>query len=160
MQSPRSRHIQKLYIGILRGVIFLRRMIKDHRIKFQAFCVLHRKDHHAASKLRRFRISLGNRNLFSQLPAYFPCLLLIPADNRNGLIACLLPGPYGFFRFKKHVLLIQTRGHGYRVSMPVNGFHRIDRKIPMPQNIRSKFRDFHRIPVTFFQKTEAVVISL
>lgn len=56
----------------------------------------------------------------------------------------------------KQFIFIRTCHRLNRISMTDNRFHRINRKIPMTQDLICKFRNFHCITVTFPQKSKRI----
>ena len=158
MKGTGRRHIQKLYVPVFRRIMFRGRVIEQYPVKFQAFRIFYRKHHDSLGKVCSFRIAVRQRKLFAQTSAYHLRFLFIPADHRNGFPAFLHPLPDIFFCFSKHLLFIFALSHAYLTSMTADRFHRINRKISMPQDFRCKMRNLHRVAVAFLQQPETVWI--
>ena len=157
MQCPRRRHVKQLHLPVIFRIFFFRRIKKQHRIELKTFRICHREHHHALAELCRLEILLHNRHVLFQLPRRIRRFCLIPAYNGNRLISLRLPC----------LDCLNTRGEQrrfivkcffpHRRSVPQHRLHRIDRKVPMPQNLVCKIGDLHRIPVTLPQNAERIV---
>ena len=156
VEGTGGRHIEKLHIGILAGIVFLGRMVEKNRVKLQAFRVLHWQYHDAASKLSRGEIAVYQCDLFAKPGIDFLRLLLVPADHSDGLMARLLPFPDEFYSLFQHGFFIRTIADFYRVSVTDHGLHRVNGEISMAEDLRRKIRNLHGISVALFQQAEAV----
>ena len=153
------RNIEQLDIFVFVGIVLLCRVEQQDRIKLQAFGVGHRKNHDAISEFRILFRSVRHLKTFMNPAPYLLGFLLIPADNRNRIIAVFLPVLYRGHGGCIQILLRFAIHNAHIVAMPHNWFHRIDREVSMPQYLCCKMRDLHGISIAFLQYTKGVVGS-
>ena len=158
MERTGCRHIQKLYIPVFCRIMFRGRMVEQYPVEFKAFSVLNREYHDPLGKAGGLRIAVSQRQFLSQARTHHRRLFFIPADDSNGLPPLFHPAPDVLFCLGEHFVFIFTLCHRHLISMTADGFHRINRKISMTENLRRKVGNLHRIPVAFFQKTESAGI--
>ena len=157
MQRTRCRYIKQLYLSVILRIFFFCRIKKQHRVKLESLRIRNRKHHHALAKFCRLEILLHNRHIFFQLPRRRSRFCLIPAYNGNCLISLLLPRFDLLHSSCQKRSLIRKRFLLHRRSMPQHRLHRINRKIPVPQDFICKIGDLHRVPVTLPQNAERIV---
>ena len=156
MQGAGSRHVKELCISIVGRVRLSGGVQNQHRVKFQSFGKFHRKHHDAASENGLFQIALRQGNQAFQLFCRLCRFPAVSADHGDGVEPLFLPSPADFGTIFNQTAPVFRLHHLYRIPVADDGLCGIRGKAPMLQDAGGKFRDFHRVPVAFFQNAESI----